>query len=717
MATGLPSSVSVAVEFTAGVWTDLSSRIGRLTITKGESQPGTLSFDLENTDGLVTPDYALGTYYPNFVEGKRIRVQVVKSATTYTRFVGRISQLEPVLGVSQGEDVVSVTATDMLGDLSRMKMRPLVQMLVASELIPSVQAIYPLTDPNGKRGVNDLLGEVQSLRVRSFGPLGSIEYNAVGELGPDGQRFVSVKGQKALEHKSSAIFILPSSASGNALTVAVRIPEEGSAKLLHLGRVSWTGFEPAQFVDVDYTGAESSGSGTNCVYVSTQDSSGALIDISGDVPVDPGWVIIQLKWVSGSLTMTLSNGNSATISDTNTSAYTRLALGNLIDTLGGTVPEYDGSYGYAIVNTGGAIEEMANALLGDNDTYPYTITEALTLFSSAARLSDLGATVAVSSSPVTVREFAAIPYLDRTALEVLLDIASSESGIVYHTYSSSATQTITILSRDQSRSSTVALTLDAEQDLAGAPVYSRGVLDVVSQATVSNSERDVTVTDNTRTSVVGAASASLQTVMDGVYELLALGQAELARSNAAALRISSVTLDLMTAQNDLYASAFAVNEGSRLRVTNLPTARVGAPYLDGYVSTQQEEITTDSYTITYGLLPTDAPPEAKFDDSTYGRFGFGDGICTVTGGTAVGTTSTGTITLTWTGSSTISTSAGDYPMDFDWNGERVTVTTAASGSTSPRTLTITARGVGNTTARVHSAGEAIDIWGSARFAY
>ncbi len=885
MATGLPASVSVAVEFTGGVWTEVGSRINRLTIARGENQPGTLSFDLENTDGLVTPDYALGSYYPNFVEGKRIRVQARTAAlgagnllsaenasfegatvggwagnpfgytastvantvtfaqfgtrallttwpaaaafasanqitatglvvgrdytfsayvrvpasnpavrigelfgvvtqaapagfsrtstttgaferiavtfnatsdtlrlgivnatvatagqtvvidgvqldegttvgtftttapTYYTRFVGRISQLEPVLGVSQGEDVVSVTATDLLGDLSRMKMRPLVQMLVASELIPSVQAIYPLTDPNGKRGSNDLLGEVQALRVRSFGPLGSIEYNAVGELGPDGQRFVNIKGQKALEHKSSAIFILPSSASGNALTVAVRIPEEGQANLLHLGRVSWTGYEAAQNVEVVYTGAESSGTGVNSVYVLTRDSTGADIDVSADLQVDPGWVIIQLKWVSGSLTMTLSNGNSATISDTNTSAYTRLALGNLTDTLSGTVPEYDGSYGYAIVNTGGAVEEMTNALLGDTDTYPYTITEALALFTSAARLTDLQATVGVSSAPVNSRYFASIPYADRTALDVLLDIATSEAGIVYHDYSTSTTQNIVILSRDQSRSSTVALSLDAEADLAEPPVYSRGVLDTVSQATVSNSERDVTVTDSTMNSVVGAAGADLQTVMDDVYDMLALGHAELARSNTSSLRVSSVVLDLMTAQNDLYASAFAVTEGELIRTTNLPVSRVGAPYLDGYASTHTEEIGVDTYTIAWGLLPADAPPEARFDDTTYGRFAFGDGICTVTGGTAVGTTATGTMTLTWTGSSTLSTSAGDYPMDFDWNGERVTVTTPAGGSTSPRTLTISARGVGNTTARVHAAGEAIDLWNAARFAY
>jgi hypothetical protein len=84
---------------------------------------------------------------------------------------------------------------------------------------------------------------------------------------------------------------------------------------------------------------------------------------------------------------------------------------------------------------------------------------------------------------------------------------------------------------------------------------------------------------------------------------------------------------------------------------------------------------------------------------------------TVTSGTAVGTTSTGTIVVTTTASNpTWSTTAGDWPQDLDWNGERVTVTAAPAGSSSPQTLTITARGVAPRVARVHSAGEPVDVW-------
>ena len=63
----------------------------------------------------------------------------------------------------------------------------------------------------------------------------------------------------------------------------------------------------------------------------------------------------------------------------------------------------------------------------------------------------------------------------------------------------------------------------------------------------------------------------------------------------------------------------------------------------------------------------------------------------------------------------MSTSAGDYPLDLDINGERVTVTSAPAGSTSPQTVTIT-RGVAPTVARAHGAGEAVDVWNAARWA-
>jgi hypothetical protein len=101
-----------------------------------------------------------------------------------------------------------------------------------------------------------------------------------------------------------------------------------------------------------------------------------------------------------------------------------------------------------------------------------------------------------------------------------------------------------------------------------------------------------------------------------------------------------------------------------------------------------------------------------FDDAEYGRFAEGDGVATVTGGTTVGTTGTGTLIVTTT--SPLTTAAGDYPMDLDWNGERITVT-APGGAVSPQTFPVTVRGVAPTVARSHATGEVLEVWNAMRF--
>ncbi|MGL4257092.1 MAG: hypothetical protein ACRCSL_12220, partial [Microbacterium sp.] len=77
---GMPTSISLEIEFTAGVWTDVApSCPGGYKVTVGkqdrpfEPTPGVLDFTLENPDGAFTPDNPLSTYYPNLVEGKRVR--------------------------------------------------------------------------------------------------------------------------------------------------------------------------------------------------------------------------------------------------------------------------------------------------------------------------------------------------------------------------------------------------------------------------------------------------------------------------------------------------------------------------------------------------------------------------------------------------------------------------------------------------------------------
>jgi hypothetical protein len=121
---------------------------------------------------------------------------------------------------------------------------------------------------------------------------------------------------------------------------------------------------------------------------------------------------------------------------------------------------------------------------------------------------------------------------------------------------------------------------------------------------------------------------------------------------------------------------------------------------------------------TIDTAPADDPAEGVFDDDTRGRFSGVPGTMTVTSGTAVSGTGTGTIVVTTgAGGVPLSNAAGDYPLTLDWSGELVTVTAAPASSTSPQTLTVTARGVAPSIARVHSAGDPIDVAYPATFTF
>ena len=127
MASGLPDSTTIEIEFTDGTWTDVTSLVnvgsGSITRKVGRStqldtiSAGSLSFTLDNPNGTFTPDNPLSTYYPNVVEGKRVRWKVTEASTTYTRFTGYITQWVPEID-GASESVINVNATDALGHLS-----------------------------------------------------------------------------------------------------------------------------------------------------------------------------------------------------------------------------------------------------------------------------------------------------------------------------------------------------------------------------------------------------------------------------------------------------------------------------------------------------------------------------------------------------------------------------------------------------------------------
>lgn len=704
MAAGLPSAVLVEIEFTAGVWTDVGSlvkgdsieiHVGRDSAASG-IQPGTLDLDLDNADGRFTPDNPTSTHYPNFVEGKRIRVRVTKSATTYVRFVGRITSLEPSFPTGEPtQSVTHVEAVDALGMMQRVQFTgSLLKSIVAKGGValynPDI-AFFALDDANGSQGAIDLTGRAVPMVEVATASTGSVEWGSTTGLDPDDTGFAALKTGRSIRHAAPA-FSFPTGSSTTAITFFAFITEGEYGEVLSLSVGKRGGAR--NYLSVTYlsTGLEA---------FEVVDGVGSAV--GGGVDVQSGWNCISVRYISGDTELYVNGVLLSTTPATQTRAYSCLSIGG------------DADFSVAYVAMGAIVDSGVplRTVRGQTSVDAFTVDLLLDYIDLAAGATDVGVASEFDGAAVDGRYATSVATAGRSALDAYVDVANSAAGVMYHAYSTSATQSLTILTRAASRPTTVALTLDAEADLNGAPSLVREANGQAAAATVRSQNAELSVADGTLASLVGGATVERDIVLYDPVELYVVATDLLAQGVNLRTRLTSLTVDLATASNDLYASFYDVTPGERLRLSGLPTTYFGVSYIDGYVEGWTERPGVNGYGVVFDLSPADAPTEARYDT---GRYAFGDGVCTVTGGTAVGTTATGTITLTWATSPTLSTAAGDYPMDFDWNGERVTVTSAPAGGTSPRTLTITARGVAPTVARSHSAGESIEPWDAARYA-
>jgi len=267
-----------------------------------------------------------------------------------------------------------------------------------------------------------------------------------------------------------------------------------------------------------------------------------------------------------------------------------------------------------------------------------------------------------------------------------------------------------LIALGKSWAATHALTLQVELDVDGSNGLPARKGGTPSQVKATWPGGSVTYTDPTRPLV----SKSVETCA---------GDAQGARDVASALvngarrlRLSSIRIDIAGSADPaaLWTALKDLAPGSRVRLTigNAGTPLVtqwGATYLDVYFVGWEEHYAEG---VAYWIVdtePADDPPQGVVG-STSIRACAAPGAMTVAPGTLSGTAGLGTIVVTTVSGPTLSTDASDYPADFNVGGERMTVSSAPGSSTSPQTLTVTARGVAPSVGKVHAAGEPFDVW-------
>lgn len=684
---GKPTSVIYEAEWTAGVWTDVSSvvRDGTAEIHQGRDasgvvQPGTLDLVVDNFDGSWTPDNPTSTLWPNLVEGKRFRVRATKGAASSVRFVGRFGSIVPVPAGTPAETRTQIGAYDLLGELQRMGNLPTASQLACEAACRSGSgAYYPMTD-----------AVVSTFLAASFWSTGADHPN----LTPVATGVGSVVAYGADDS-------FPGGGDGCVSLTAAALLAPTSGSYAQVG--GWVYLSPSSAQGIVFylgsTKPNSYGAPTNGVSLVWAPSGAGLFMQGGLTTVYYGTVTAGWHYIG------ITGGGTSTLSvtiDGSTSAYA-LSVATTFSYLcvggAGTLSFRDLCTALPTVSIPGTVFDLNRSL--------QTITaDVATMLASRG----LSMTLAWSDTTDVSTQPALMPAIaGKTALEVVQQLANSQSGIFYAAYSTSASQTLTLLAKRSSRPTSPTITLDIEADVDGTPSLARDVYGKRASATANGPASTVTASDLTASP--DGASVSLDTALKATSDLHAVATDALATSKAAKLRVSQVPVDLVTAAQDLYATLWQATVGSRVRL-RVPPSFYGVTYLEGYLQGWVERPGEESYSLLADLIPADAPPEAVFDSSDYGRFA-ANGTMTLTAGIAAGATSA---QLTTSGSNpTLTVDVTMYPLDLVIDGEFVTVVAAPASAVSPQTVTIV-RGIAPSVAAAHSAGAAVEVRNAASFA-
>lgn len=677
----LPTSVTVEVEFTAGVWTDVSSTVNGkegVAIRRGrssradESQPGTASFVLDNDTGNFTPDNPLSAYWPNVVEGKAVRVKVTKG-TTSQRFIGKVSEWTPdFTDPDPAKAKTRVTAADCLADAARFTMLSAAR---GEVLADTPTAYWPLDDAAGASGATSGI---------SGGP--SLERVQVGTGGS------AVAGEDAIDLSPAWMFTAASAGNYVGLTETTPLPNDC------LTLEAWfrgTSTAVSQTVAAVIPAVSGNNDSLGLVVASTTGVAiGRFYSAAGLATYDAtGASVTDGRWHH--LAVTLSGGNVNVFVD---GVKTSAAYGAGYTAVPRNV--------YVARQTNGSVAHVAYHATALSDARIAARRKAVLSTSGNGTLAERWTAVAAFAGLTAAvdttwpdRNAAALPVTGKTALAALQDVIRAESGVMYA--SPTTASTVVGRARTSIRSATVALTLDVEADGTGGLVTSRSQQGKASRVDADNGLFTVSRSDS---SITDGGAVTLTVPLAAVDEVAAVATDRLAASRWNRLGVPKVTLDLMTASNDRYSAVFALLLGDRLRLSGLPSTQIGWTYFDVYVEGWTERWGTDGATVEFDVSPADAPAENLLDDANLGRV-CADGTMTLTSGITSTATS---IQVTTSAGPLLTTDAAAYPLDLDVNGERVTVA-SAPGGTSPQTVTVT-RGVAPSVARAHSAGEPVDVW-------
>lgn len=678
-------------------------------ITRGRAsladdlQPGVLSATLYNQDGRYTADNPLSPLSLKVQDGVWTRFSVTRGGNTSFRHRGRLSISAPDLPAGVLTDArAALQSVDMLGTISQTTLNcDWVEQWINLSQTQAVD-LFPLDENVDRPGVLRNLGSrAGTARVVAS----STRAGTAATEAPDG---VALDGSVVLTPSTAGV--------GPVIAITTDVPVGSVNNIMFTfrstDRTAAAGPDKYLAVGLDGSGAalwsirmdDNAGQCDINAYDAAGVFRGTILGNFSSVGEEQGadeWHLIQLVWFAGSqLGFAFRSADNvqaggATLTSIDIRGTRTVVIGGLVAgsrTLGKQT---------ACVNTRvGAVVISDSTNSARQYLQPNAPTVAQTRFTDMNLYCNFASAQSGTRNKPVLRKSTS----GRTGFDVVAELVRTTGAVVV---ASRATDgTLLWFDADLQRVPTVALTVDVDQDVDAAGGFPWRKGDVPSKVTATWPEGSVVYQDPTRPRIDGnvdTCAADAQGAADVASAIV---------NSSRRLRLEKLVIDLSTASNDLWVAVMTLEIGARIRVnlgtaTSLATAQYGVEYVDVYAVGW-----TEHYGQTFAFweiqtVPADDPFEAVVDGLD-GRVCPDEGAMTATAGTIVGT-GLGTLIVTTSSGPALSTDAADYPCDFGWNGEDITVATPPASATSPQTVTVTARGVGATVARTHGAGEPFTV--------
>ena len=701
--TGLPAGWKVEI-YLHGAWVDVTPwHAGEqpTTLHAGRNNefsdisPGTWSFSLRNEDGRFTPRTAVSPYYPNVVPGAPARISVTQDSTTWWVATGKVISWEPTWpgqGVVGG--LVTVSCSDALRDLAGHTMDD--RWTEEARALARDQGTWvDIPALNGKEtdsGLGNIGVTTTTLGACTIETIGNGTLNFSGGTGLLLARDASI----GVSYGIGPILRLDPQAAPGTIDFWLQVGDH------------YTSAYQAAVVLYDSGGVLGS--------LNFSPNTGVLdltLGAAGPVLIptvsDGVWRHVSLQPSAGATLIMISQWDAVAGAVTTTTA---LAAWDMTATVsirwGGTVGNANSAelHVAGIVVSGGAIPmPTERGLTGQT-------ADAVTQFGVLQRY--VPTVTAWAYTGGENRTIGEPTWFGKTALDVLQQLARTINGVGW----CRPDGVVELIAGDKARPASPAGALDVAGDLDAqkcAPTFRDASDAQPTRVTITYANGSVTSVDTAaeaagrprvETSIDTCAADQASALFAGSYVLTAMD----------ALRISQLAVDLYSSQTDLWSVMLTLFPTQMLGTSGWPVQIAGATGVSVHVEGWALEISEAAWQYVFDCSPTGLFPSASWDaGDEYGRWAFG--TATVTGGTAVGSTSNGTMVITFTGSAGLTLDAGQYPLYLDWNGEAVQISAPPAGPTSPQTVTTAARGALSTGAQVHLAGEPVELWKCAVFGF